>query len=415
MGLFKADPPDAPDYSAIAAANEASAKVAAQAAADNLAWAKQTYAQDKEFQQKIYNDYFKPAADLQLEAAQKDRERYAAVYQPLEDQMVADANKLSSRAEQERLAGRAAADVTQAFDAQRQNAEAQIQSFGVDPSMLRSAALDVGLRTQQAATTAGAMNNARTQAENLGRALRSEAINVGRGYPGQVAQSSALVQAGGQSATAGQLAVSQIGGANMNNTNWFNSGVNANNAGNSLISGIYNTQAGIFNTQQTAKNNLTNQLFDMAGTGMGMLAMSDERVKENIKPVGKLDNGFTVYSFNYKGDPTPHIGLIAQEVEKSRPEAVSTTPAGLKLLDYAAAADPQGPGPDQSNNGQRSYAIPHDVMMRKGTEFFDKLVEKTRNPKPAGDRTAAVQAPPSTAQPQAQAQPTMFDHMMMGA
>jgi hypothetical protein len=68
--------------------------------------------------------------------------------------------------------------------------------------------------------------------------------------------------------------------------------------------------------------------------------LSDVRAKENVTPVGKLDDGQKVYAYNYKGDPTPEIGLLAQEVEKVRPEAVATGPDGLKRVDYAAATKP---------------------------------------------------------------------------
>jgi hypothetical protein len=68
--------------------------------------------------------------------------------------------------------------------------------------------------------------------------------------------------------------------------------------------------------------------------------LSDVRAKENVTPVGKLDDGQKVYSYNYKGDPTPEIGLLAQEVEKVRPEAVGPGPDGLKRVDYAAATRP---------------------------------------------------------------------------
>jgi hypothetical protein len=65
--------------------------------------------------------------------------------------------------------------------------------------------------------------------------------------------------------------------------------------------------------------------------------LSDVRAKENVTPVGKLDDGQKVYAYNYKGNPTPEIGLLAQEVEKVRPEAVATGPDGLKRVDYGAA------------------------------------------------------------------------------
>ena len=49
---------------------------------------------------------------------------------------------------------------------------------------------------------------------------------------------------------------------------------------------------------------------------------SDERLKENMRPVGKTKDGQTIYSFNYKGDKRTQIGLSAQEVAKKHPEAV---------------------------------------------------------------------------------------------
>ncbi len=73
------------------------------------------------------------------------------------------------------------------------------------------------------------------------------------------------------------------------------------------------------------------------GTFANLFKVSDERAKENIKPVGKLDNGLPVYAYNYKGDGTPEIGLLAQEVEKVIPKAVETRPDGLKAVRYDLA------------------------------------------------------------------------------
>lgn len=72
--------------------------------------------------------------------------------------------------------------------------------------------------------------------------------------------------------------------------------------------------------------------------------LSDVRAKTDVQKVGELDDGQNVYSYRYKGDPTPEIGLLAQEVEKIRPEAVGTGPDGLKRVDYAAATRPATKG-----------------------------------------------------------------------
>lgn len=68
-------------------------------------------------------------------------------------------------------------------------------------------------------------------------------------------------------------------------------------------------------------------------------AFSDERLKENIKTVGATHDGQKVYSYNYKGDPTPQMGLMAQEVAMRKPEAVGVHPSGFLMVNYAKALE----------------------------------------------------------------------------
>jgi hypothetical protein len=63
---------------------------------------------------------------------------------------------------------------------------------------------------------------------------------------------------------------------------------------------------------------------------------SDERLKENIREIGKTHDGQKIYRYNFKGDPRSQIGLIAQEVEDTHPEAVGEA-RGFKTVDYDAA------------------------------------------------------------------------------
>lgn len=65
---------------------------------------------------------------------------------------------------------------------------------------------------------------------------------------------------------------------------------------------------------------------------------SDKRMKENIEAVGTLNDGQTIYRYNFKGDPKTQIGLLAQEVETREPGAV-TDVKGLKMVDYKDATD----------------------------------------------------------------------------
>jgi len=71
----------------------------------------------------------------------------------------------------------------------------------------------------------------------------------------------------------------------------------------------------------------------LSGVG-GLFAMSDERAKNKMKPVGKA-NGHTLYSYSYKGDgKRKRIGVSAQETAKKRPDAVLKGRDGMLRVNY---------------------------------------------------------------------------------
>lgn len=74
---------------------------------------------------------------------------------------------------------------------------------------------------------------------------------------------------------------------------------------------------------------------------VAMFAMgSDKRLKKDITRVGKTDDGLPLYLYRYKGesDLAPgRLGLMAQDVEKKKPEAVFEMPDGHKGVNYAMA------------------------------------------------------------------------------
>lgn len=73
--------------------------------------------------------------------------------------------------------------------------------------------------------------------------------------------------------------------------------------------------------------------------GKGLTSLfSDERLKEDIEPVGELYDGTGVYRYRYIGDDTPRIGVMAQEVMRDRPEAVHDI-GGWLAVDYGAATN----------------------------------------------------------------------------
>jgi hypothetical protein len=337
----KAPPP--PDYSEIAKASAESAKYSFELGKEQLAWAKEQYGKDSALVGKVVD-----AAMLRMDendkAAAADRARYEEKYQPLEDQAIKEAQDYATPARQEQEAGKAAATVAQQFDAARTAATANLESFGVDPSSTRYAALDLGSRVQQAAAAAGAANNARTQTEAMGRAMRSEAINVGRGYPGQIAGTYGTAMQSGNAATNSTLASTQTGAGTMGTgTQWQGMGNGALAGwGNTLNMG-YNNQMQQFNANQQSSSGIGSLL----GAGLGM-AMAFEEGGAVPMGQGAIPTGAT------SGGSIPAMA--------SRSGGAATDDVDAKL-----------------NVGE--FVIPTDVTSWLGEKHFQQMIEKSRKEK----------------------------------
>jgi len=76
----------------------------------------------------------------------------------------------------------------------------------------------------------------------------------------------------------------------------------------------------------------------LVGPAVSLLSFSDKNLKHNIQEVGRTFDGQPIYKFRYKGEDSYQIGLIAQNVEKQHPNAVSKS-HGLKLVNYKTATD----------------------------------------------------------------------------
>jgi len=325
--------PAAPDMSGMIELSEYGAELGFATAMEQLSWAREQWGQQQEL---IYSvlDVQMPImmeqwemSKTQWEDSRKDRARYEELFWPIEEDLIAEFENYASPERMELEAGRAGADVTRAFQAQRENAQRQLESYGIDPSQTRSQALDANMRAQEAAAQAGAENMARQRVEDTGRALRGEAINIGRGMPAQVAQSTALAQSGGQGAAGiGQGAIGgysnafgTAAGAMGSPTQWMGQGNQGISNAMSGMNSMYQNQLAGWNAQQA--NSPWNIALNAAGMGLGYFAAEG----------GAIDG-----------------------------------PGGPK--DDAI--------PAKLSDGE--FVIPAEVVERKGTEFFDKLVSKTR-------------------------------------
>lgn len=373
-GKTKAPPP--PDYSQLAAASEKAAEYSFQLGREQLDWAREQYASDKQIIDRVVN----AAMDRQAvndEAADKDRARYERVFQPLEDQLAEDAASYASPERQELEAGKASATVAQTFDAQRRAAAQNLEAYGVDPSSTRYAALDAGSRVAQAAAQAGAANAGRTQTEALGRAMRSEAINVGRGYPGQIAGTYGTAMQSGNAAANSALAGTASGAATMGTgAQWQGLGQNAIGTWGNVINAGYNNQlaAADFNSRQSS--------------GLGSLLGATIGAAGNAGGFGTLFAGLAEGGSVEDPEVTPG-GNVPAQASPTQGKAIDDVPAMLTAGEFV---------------------IPKDVVSWKGEEFFQRLIQGARKAKPEAPAKAsyaiAPEQPPTFTSRSAGALPT---------
>jgi len=341
----KNSPPPAPDYSGVAGASEKAAELSFQLGQDQLAWAKEQYGKDSEITKQVVDNAL-ATSNQNTANAQHDRERYEQVYQPLEDQAVAEAESYASPERREHEMGKAGATVAQTFDAQRNSALQSLEGYGVDPTSTRFAALDVGMRAQKAAAQAAAMNQASDNVDATGRALRSEAINVGRGYPGQVVNSyNTSLNAGNQAANS-QLAQTASGANTMGTaTQWQGLGNQSLQAWTGALNGQANAELNTWKAGQSGSSGV--------GSALGIIA-----------PIAMTAMGLET------GGAIPEDGAMP-----------GATPGGA----IPSGASPTGGAIPDDVNARLTpgeFVVPKDVMAWKGEEFFQNLIKKSRESKP---------------------------------
>lgn len=78
-------------------------------------------------------------------------------------------------------------------------------------------------------------------------------------------------------------------------------------------------------------------LMGLLGAGLQVASLfSDRRLKTDIRRVGALDDGTPVYTYRYAHGGPVHMGVMADEIEKTRPGAVSTGDDGFCRVNYGA-------------------------------------------------------------------------------
>ena len=349
----KSDAPKPPNYKPLIEASKESAKMAYDLAKEQQAWAEKTYYENKDVSD-IVVDKALGALDRQEADAARARDRYQQLFEPLEEQLAYDADTYATPERQEFEAGKAEADVAAQFEQARKTAAERLEGYGVDPSQTRQGALDLGTRIAEAAAQASAGNQSRQNTEAVGRQLRSEAINVGRGYPGQIAASTAGAGASGNQAANTGLATTASGAQTMGTgMGWQGLGNNAIAGWGNILNAGYQNQMAQYNADQ------------QSSSGFGGLLGS---------VVGSFLPGFA------------EGGAIPEEEGTYLPEEMS--PSGGAIPDDIPA-EIEGGGPAQLNAGE--FIVPKDVVKWLGEKGMQNFILKAR--KEMGDPSKAPAQP----------------------
>jgi hypothetical protein len=341
FGGGKGSAPDTnPGMLASAAAAREIGAEQAKVARESLAFYKQQYEEFKPVLTEIMQ------GEVEMQKANKIRaDEYADyeknTYRPLEQELVRKSKEYNTDAKREQLATAGAADVSQAFGVSRGQMQRQQAAAGIAPNSNRFAALNQQMLTQEALARAGAMNNARTMAEDKGNALMYDAAGLGR----NLATNASTAYGVSQNAAAGAKQSAQTGGAMMGQ------GYQSYNQGMGGASSAYGTAGNIYGqefsgrmqgyqAQQQANSALWSGLGSAAGTAAGMYFGGK---------FGKADGG------------------------------------PIKRGIHVGAGDVSGPGgpvddqiPAMLSDGE--YVLPADTVQKIGRKKLDKLVKETHTP-----------------------------------
>jgi hypothetical protein len=206
-------------------AQNMTAMMQAQLSQEQLAWAKQIYAQeapDRAAAQEIANRTSAAGLDqmrLQTQVQQQAWDDYNKTYRPLEQSLVSEAQNYDTPERRAVEAAAASSDVERGVAAQRAATAREMERAGVNPASGKVVAMQGSMDLGAAKAKAGAANQASKAVETIGYARKMDAANLGRNIASSQGTSAALgLQAGAaaNAASAAGLAAGQSGQANMN-------------------------------------------------------------------------------------------------------------------------------------------------------------------------------------------------------
>lgn len=203
----------------------------------------------------------------------------------------------------------------------------QLASQRLDPALQKQqASLEQSLANKGIKPGTEAYNNAQTLNSQSANDARNQLILSGYTTANQAALNQANLPYNQLASLMGNQQTGNIGAANTPN-----SGVAPTDT-----AGIAQTA---YQNQLAQSNGTNNAIGNIAGTIGGWL-FSDPKLKTDVLDTGmKTNDNIPVKTFRYKGSPMMNMGVMADDAQKKRPDAVRSTPMG-RMVNYDKIGSP---------------------------------------------------------------------------
>ncbi len=267
------DAPAAPDYTPMANASEAAARIGAEQADRVLAESTRQYDRNMAVAQPILD-----SQAAMMKSAQEQGDEYYNYWktkaQPVEDALNADAMAAGGAAAQEEAAAKAAADARLGTTQQANMVARQGLRYGWSPAKMAAAA--GSLAGSNASTIASAMTGAREREKLTGTAKKLDVAGLYRGMPGASTGAYGAATAAGNSAVGNSAVGNSVAVGNGMTNGAIAAGglkMQGQTARISGLNGILNAQTSVYGAQSKQDDGFGSMLSGLGGLGQGIGAM----------------------------------------------------------------------------------------------------------------------------------------------
>jgi hypothetical protein len=332
-----------------------------------LDFVKQTTAQQAVRQQAL-DSLTSRIGESQLQDAATARERSNEQYQffqthgrPVLEKTMSDAQNYDSAGNIAAFRGRAVTDVNNAFASAEQQQARTLSRFGVMPNANRLASINAQRMAQKAASQAGAMTNSELGVRNQAIAMRQQASNLAQGMPATTMQFGQQAMQGNQAALGGAQAANnaQLQANQQAMSGYGQAGQIMGSAG-QLGNQMHSNQINAWNAGNQAQAAESSGFGSLLGAGLGAFGSFAGSSAGSAALAAMMADG---------GEVGSEAGRVVNGQVRG---------PGTGTSDSIAAFN--------KDNGERialssgEFVIPESVVRRKGTEFFERLIEKNHTP-----------------------------------